>query len=86
MSSSDARASASVTGISEPDSRAWWKRENWPANPSSFGSKRARVFPMRSSISGESPVNVQGSWVLRYGAVLLSALRLAKQKRCRLIS
>jgi hypothetical protein len=25
-------------------------------------------------------------WVLRYGAVLLSALRLAKQKRCRLIS
>ena len=41
---------------------------------------------MRPSISGESPVNVQGSLEFRYGAVWLSALRPAKQKRWRLIS
>ena len=41
ISSSDARASASVIGVSAPAVRQAWMRSNWPSKPSLDGAKSA---------------------------------------------
>ena len=52
-----------------------------PSELSGSGSNDASSSSMRVVHSGESPLKVQGSIVLLYGWVLLSAVRSLKQKR-----
>ena len=72
-SSSEARASASVTGGSSPASSASAKRRNWPCHSSGRSTHPASAASIAAAASGVSGVIVHGLADDEYGAVFDSA-------------